>query len=221
MATPQVSAITPTHDATHLPALYDSLLRQTNDAWEWVVAPASDAERAVALRLGEQDRRVRVLPNFHSTSIGAIKRRAFDASATAWLLELDHDDLLADTCVERVLAAGGASPAFIYSDVVVFDQHKRTHGYSPAHGWETYEAKVNGKLSVVNRAFPATARALCEVYYIPDHVRVWHRDAYLARARRGLEGAGRRRPAHGHPHMAEPDRARSRRRGRGPALRHA
>lgn len=172
-----LSLFTPTHDATWLPAVYDSILRQTYTNWQWVILPNGKAvipQRILA------DPRVKIVPAAATRNIGSLKRLGCENCDGSAFIEMDHDDLLVPGNTLAIIAkliAGGAG--FVYSDVAAFRSHNfEPHTYGEDHGWESYPFKVYGHKLQASRNFPLTPRALCEVYYSPDHVRCWGRKAY-------------------------------------------
>jgi len=67
----------------------------------------------------------------------------------------------------------------MYSDTALFkDVDLAPVTFSEKFGWETYPIESFGATFVATAAFPLSARSLCEIFYAPDHVRAWRRDAY-------------------------------------------
>jgi len=97
-------------------------------------------------------------------------------------VELDHDDLLVPNTLRQVGERVDAGAGFVYSDFVEFQHdeagHVRNTTYHEDFGWETYPFTLYGRTLRAVRAFPADARSLCEIYYAPNHVRAWTREAY-------------------------------------------
>jgi len=174
-----LSVITPTHHPTWLDEAYRSLLYQDFDSWEWVLAP-NGIDSSIPRHIME-DPRVRVCEGAYSLhNIGAIKRYACDSSNGDAFIELDHDDALMPGSTLSTIAKHIADGAgFVYSDAAYF-RHPGfgAHKLGEAHDWINYPIRVYGRQLNAHRCFPLTPRCLCEVYYAPDHVRVWSRDAY-------------------------------------------
>src|SRR5436305_8665778 len=99
--TPRVTVFTPSHRGAHLDECLESLLRQTFTDWEWVVLLNGGAR----WRPASEDPRIRVEVDDELTGVGAAKRRACLLSRGEFLVELDHDDVLASTALERVVEA--------------------------------------------------------------------------------------------------------------------
>jgi glycosyltransferase involved in cell wall biosynthesis len=173
-----LSIFTPTNDPTHLFETYDSIKIQDYPHWEWVIVPNGDMSAPVPPEI-TQDERVRIVPDPGTDSIGALKLAACQACKGDAFIELDHDDLLVPGILAKIAAAIDGGAGFVYSDSAVFnDGTLKTWAYSPTHGWESYDLRVYDKPFKATRTFELSPRSLCEVYYAPDHVRVWSRKAY-------------------------------------------
>lgn len=182
----KLSVFTPTHLPEHLPEVYASLRRQRHDNWEWVLVPNGD--KAVIPDYMRSDERVKVVDGGqHLYNIGAIKRLACDNCSGDAFIEVDHDDLLfPGNSLCAIEAAFQSGAGFVFSDPAVFtygDKEKANYGkfaYAQSHGWLHYDVKVYGRSLLATKAFDPSPRSLCEIYYAPDHVRCWSREAYYA-----------------------------------------
>lgn len=175
----KVSIITPTHNAKWLGEAYASLQRQTYSDWEWIVLPNGGAKDLPDFS-GEP--RVRVIPVEGKLNIGGYKQRGFSEATGELLVELDHDDELAPFCLaELVDACRTEGPGFYYSDFCNFfdDGRGQSETYPNLHGWEDYEVEFRDATHRAIRAFSPSARALCDIWFAPNHVRAWHREAYF------------------------------------------
>ena len=165
------SIFTPTHDTKHLMETYETLLMQTYRDWEWVLVLNNGAVLPEVL----DDTRVRVIhaPSspWLSSSVGALKRFACERCLGEYLVELDHDDMLLRDALEKV---SKVDADFIYSDAASFRANGEYQLYDKAYGWEHYE---EGPFKV-NRSFPSNASSLREIFYAPDHIRVWKTETY-------------------------------------------
>ena len=166
------SVFTPTHDTLFLPETYRSLLAQTYGDWQWVVV----LNQGAVLPPEIDDGRVVVLQAPHwATGVGALKRFACDQCEGAYLVELDHDDLLLSDALYKIhKAIEKHAPGFLYSDAASLRGDGTFHLYGKDHGWEHYTQDT----MQINRSFEPTASSLREIFYAPDHVRVWKRDVY-------------------------------------------
>ena len=179
-----VSIFTPTHNPKHLPETHASLQKQPDVDWEWVITPNGPAIGNIPQSI-LADPRVRVVPNplkeGEKPLIGALKRFACDNCKGDVFVELDHDDMLMPGTLHKVAECVDKGAGFIFSDAAVFVDTKDMiwpMGYSEMYGWETYEVRVFGRDLLATRAFDVSPRSLSEVYYAPDHVRAWERNAY-------------------------------------------
>lgn len=175
-----ISVFTPTHRTDYLRDAHRCLQAQTHADWEWVIVPngglTSIPDDVAA------DPRVRVLPAPATLSgVGALKRFACEAARGAWLFELDHDDLLAPTALQRVAeAAGDADVGFVYSDFCNFRADGTCEVFDAKFGWESYPVRANGGEYTAMRAFAADASALSAIHFAPNHLRAWRADVYRA-----------------------------------------
>jgi hypothetical protein len=174
---PLLSLFTPTNNPKFLNEVYDSLQMQDYDNWEWVIGLNGDARDG---QLTISDPRIRLFKSeANSDKIGALKYEACNHCKGDAFIEMDHDDLLVPGALSQVAAAIADGAGFVYSDVAVFEEEDlSTWGYHTSHGWEHYPIEVYGKRFVATKMFDLHPRMLCEVYYAPDHVRVWSREAY-------------------------------------------
>jgi hypothetical protein len=131
---------------------------------------------------------VRVIPGAAGMdNVGAIKRFACDHCKGNAFIELDHDDVLVPgNTLSLLKSAFETGAGFAYSDTAVFRYKPgkpatfEPFTYAAAHGWQTYPVRVYGRQLQASRNFEITPRALCEIFYCPDHVRAWSREAYYA-----------------------------------------
>jgi glycosyltransferase involved in cell wall biosynthesis len=182
------SVFTPTHRPDHIADAHDSLVAQTCADWEWVIVPngpgAALPDRIV------RDPRVRVIAapdDVAARGVGALKRYACERCLGDYLVELDHDDLLVPEALARIAAAAQRTGAgFLYSDFANFRPDGSCEVFGSAYGWESYPVDCQGRRYTAMRAFEPDASALQLIYFAPNHVRVWSREAY---ARAGAHDA--------------------------------
>ena len=172
------SIFTPTHDAKHLLETYDSLLTQTFRDWEWVIVPNNGAILPKEL----DDTRIRIVTPplwVARLGVGGLKWFACQQSQGDYLVELDHDDRLLPLALERIdEAITTESPDFIYSDNARLEPDGGFELFGKEHGWENYHYRCDDKVYQVNSSFQVNAASLRAIFYAPDHIRVWKRDAY-------------------------------------------
>ena len=187
-----LSLITPTHNPKYLGEAYTSLKYQQGVNWEWVIAPNGKVKPDDIPSAIRQDNRVRIITggeNLHN--IGALKKFTCDNAHGDVFVEFDHDDMLMPgDSLEAVAKCAKNGAGFIYSDDAVFRQSSASRKnwgprgkfseftYSSMHGWESYPVKVFGRQLLASRCFEISPRSLCQIYYCPDHLRAWTRNAY-------------------------------------------
>jgi SAM-dependent methyltransferase len=166
------SIFTPTHDTKYLVDTYQSLLAQTYIDWEWVVVLNKGAMLPDAII----DPRVTTIRAPHwADGVGGLKRFACEQCKGYYLVELDHDDALLPEALQKISdAIDEHDPDFIYSDAVSLNEDGTCRMYGKEYGWEHYE---KGSMWI-NSSFEPTASSLREIFYAPDHVRVWKRSVY-------------------------------------------
>lgn len=176
--TMKLSLFTPTHDVRYLHQTYFSLRHQAWKDWEWLLVPNGGATIPDDIAA---DPRVRIARGAEwYSNVGALKRFACERCSGDVLIELDHDDVLVPgDSLDQIAAAAQAGAGFVYSDSAMFRGDKlQACNFSSEHGWESYPIEVYGRKLLATKPFPVTPRSLCEIYYAPDHVRAWTRDAY-------------------------------------------
>ena len=104
----KISLITPTHDFKYLNDLYDSIVEQTYSNWEWILYINGKGIHQKIPSIISNDPRVKVIVDkSNNHNIGYLKNRAFHAGTGDVLVEMDHDDLLVNTCLEKVALVFG------------------------------------------------------------------------------------------------------------------
>ncbi len=101
----------------YIEAAWETLKAQTLQDFEWVVLENHGGALPEHIK---EDPRVRVTRDpGNLQGIGAIKRRCCELATGDFLLELDHDDLLHETALEKAVLAL-ATADFAYSDTAEF-----------------------------------------------------------------------------------------------------
>lgn len=177
------SIITPTHKITEfLSELYSSICSQTYENWEWVLYLNNGSTRADIPEKIKNDDRVKIMESMIvSDSIGLIKKNAFLKGSGDILVEVDHDDLLHEECLEKLHTAFmDESIGFVYSDAVMYDQRGLDNKifFDRKNGWLNNWLQFRGDSYYWARSFEPTSRSLSYIWYAPDHVRAWRADAY-------------------------------------------
>lgn len=179
----KLSIITPTNNLKYIHELYDSILAQTHEDWEWILYLNGGLKRDDVLQNILDDPKVKVhfdLPCEQSKNVGYLKNRAFHLGTGDALLEMDHDDLLTPDCLAEVAAAFLEDPeiGFVYSDNAKLSD--TFVPYSPYYGWKHRPFSWKGKTYVSMDSFEADSGALSLIYYSPDHIRAWRRTTYVS-----------------------------------------
>jgi glycosyltransferase involved in cell wall biosynthesis len=177
------SIITPTHKITpYLEELYNSLVEQTYEDWEWVVYLNGSADIKKIDNQLKNDSRVRIIESgLTSNSIGFIKNKAFYAGQGDILVEVDHDDWLHENCLEKLAEAfSDDEVGFVYSNAILYDQRGQEEKlkYNALNGWNDDWVEYEGEEYYAPDTFKPTSRSLCYIWYAPDHVRAWRSSVY-------------------------------------------
>lgn len=176
-----ISLFTPTHDPSYLEEAHQSLLAQQDAPdWEWVIAPNNGAQLPASLKADPRVREVPVPDHIAQQGIGALKRFVCQACRGDVLFELDHDDVLAPTALAQVRAAVDAGAGFVYSDFCNFRADGTSQTYDAKFGWEQYPVEFRGHVHQAMRAFETDPSALHLIFFAPNHLRAWTREAYDA-----------------------------------------
>ncbi len=118
---PSVSIVMPVYRPRidEFEAAVASVLAQTSADWELVIVDDCSNDKALAASMAAlaADRRIRVVRQPRNGGISAATNAAIEASLGAWIMFLDHDDLLVDVAVEHMLAEARRTGArLLYSD---------------------------------------------------------------------------------------------------------
>ncbi|MWB97118.1 glycosyltransferase [Agromyces seonyuensis] len=178
---PRASVVTPSHDPRFLDAAAASLRTQTLEEWEWIVLLNGPAEWAPA----EPDERIRVIRHDRPVSgVGEAKRFANGYARGDVLVEFDHDDVLLPGALERVVETFEAHPeaSLVYSHAASIDSagDPLDVAYNQEMGWQYAETDVDGVHYRYPVSFPPTPHNVSYIWFAPNHVRAFRRDAYVA-----------------------------------------
>jgi O-antigen biosynthesis protein len=176
-----LSVFTPSHNTRFLDECYRSLAAQTHAEWEWIVmlnGPASDWSPPVP------DERVRVIRGRFPPKVGTAKRAACELCTGEILVEYDHDDLLASTCLEEVHHAFVEHPdaVFVFTDFAQIneDGSPNDHRFNLAMGWEYDEQIVDGARQLRCQSMKPYPHNVGYIWFAPNHVRAFRRSTYAA-----------------------------------------
>ncbi len=168
----KLSIITPTHNPKFLDDLKESIIKNTYQEWEWIVLLNNGAE----WRSG--DPRIKVLRSSQETvSVGSLKKEACSHATGEAIVEVDHDDLITDNCLEEVAKAfEDEYVGFVYSDNAKLAEDFKP--YDPFWGWEWYGYSYKGKRLYAMKSQPLTPARFGFIWFAPDHVRAWRKSVY-------------------------------------------
>jgi glycosyltransferase involved in cell wall biosynthesis len=177
------SLITPEHDPkniTFLLELYESILSQTYDNWEWVLYLNNKCQIKDIPEIIKSNEKVKIIRTDSTNSkIGMIKNQAFFAGTGDILVEVDHDDILTENCLEELYKAyQDESIGFVYSDDAILHMKDEFIPFQAEHGWTYKSFNWKGKELISMNSFKPTSQALSYIWYAPDHVRSWRKCVY-------------------------------------------
>lgn len=168
---------------------YYSLNNQSYNNWEWVIVDDSN-DRGVTWSTLESiakiDNRVKIYQFSKRTNgiIGEAKFRASSLCNGVVLVELDHDDLLTNDCLELIWKGYISHPecGFYYSDVCEYDfvnKYSYTYpdGFSFGFGFH-YETTINGVRYLPYNGIPINEITIRHIVGVPNHVRAWRSDVF-------------------------------------------
>ena len=199
---PKFSIFTPTYE-THsikIDRLYNSLIKQTVDDWEWVIMDDSASEYVwkKITKLAEKDYRVKPHRIFPLTegNIGMAKYRAATLCSGEWLVEVDHDDALISDCLEMISKASNfyKECGFIYTDCCELYDNGEFKSYDHGRDENWYGRPDNyycwgyaghtmvdadEKRYLAHHSPDINPRTIRFNIGMPNHARAWKRDLYF------------------------------------------
>lgn len=170
-----ISVYTPSNDFRWLPAAWESIKSQADGLdIEWVIVP-NGKTRNMGLSFAS-DPRIKVVPAPSGLGgVGALKMFAVEQCSGDVFVELDHDDELMPGCLEAIAEAMAGGGKKFFCSSTFESKADGTHNlYKEYWGWKHAQCD----LGPYNVAFDPTPRSLCEIFYTPNHVRAWSREAY-------------------------------------------
>ena len=184
-----ISVFSPMHGGhnQYVMDAYSGLASQTDNDWEWVIAPHDGAVLPPAIT---SDSRVKVFPYEGGVNdedgiprIGMLKRYCCERTRGDILVELDTDDILTSDCLHDVRHAVKRGAGFVYSNSAQFiDGSWLPRFYSEAFGWRHRPYRHEGlSLHVTlqeNIAWPPIPQSMRLIMWAPNHVRAWSKDCY-------------------------------------------
>lgn len=189
-----MSIFTPTHNPRYLAELWSTLEGQTYQNWEWILVLNNGAVLSRDLRGKlEDDGRVRILDaGSHNAGVGYLKNMACRDAKGEILFELDHDDLLFPTAVEKTVAAFAAHPeaSLVYSDTsqINTDGSANYDEWNKANGWKYETIDYSPPLRLGGNSYAQLYRCVSMqptphnvalIWFAPNHLRAFRAEAYL------------------------------------------
>ena len=202
LSKPKFSIFTPTYETNgkKIDRLYQSLLNQTIDDWEWVIMDDSTSEYAWRKlnQIAEKDFRVkphRMFP-LSDGNIGLAKHRAASLCEGEWLIEVDHDDSLISDCLDMISKASNfyKDAGFIYTDCCELYEDGEFKSYDPGRDGKWYGnpdnyycwgyaghtmVKADGREYLAHHCADINPRTIRFNIGMPNHARAWRRDIYF------------------------------------------
>lgn len=149
---PLISVYTGTYNTgNYLRDTYQSLREQTYPTWEWVVVDdhSEDGTWERLIEISKEDYRVRPFRSgMRLSKIGAVKDTATRLCKGAYLVELDHDDMLTDFALAEIKDAFEQNPdvGFVYSNCSNFFEDGTFHRFNDDFWKPRYrETEYRGK----------------------------------------------------------------------------
>lgn len=185
-----ISVFTPVYNTGNkLYRTYQSLVNQTYTEWEWIILNDSTDEKRTQNILDDissKDPRVKVfeLDKKSGGNIGYAKYMSCCFTRGFLLVELDHDDELVESCLERLKMASEAYPecGFFYSDCTLAFDDLSTYTFPEGWGWGygSFRKEVFREKEVYVMQSPRiNPKTIRHIISAPNHVRAWKRDTYF------------------------------------------
>lgn len=171
-----ISIFTPTNNTTWLKEAWDSLSDQSVN-FEWLIGVNGNADVSKI----PKDSRVKVIELGEWKGVGNAKRQLCYEASGDILLELDHDDILAEGALLEVENAfSDPEVGFVFTDFAEWvDPTGEPFVYGAQHGWEYYPCVIRGKHLLAMKSFEPSARSLCQILFAPNHIRAWRKSVYM------------------------------------------
>lgn len=168
----KLSIITPTNSTEHLEELRESIANNTHQDWEWVILLNNGAQYESI------DERIKVIRSTQETTfVGALKKEACHHATGEIIVEVDHDDLITEDCLEEIAKAfRDPGIGFVYSDNAKLAENFIP--YNPDFGWKHRTFNWKGRELISMDSQRLTPGRLGFIWYAPDHVRAWRKSVY-------------------------------------------
>jgi O-antigen biosynthesis protein len=175
---PRVTVFTATYRPTLLDECLQTLLRQGNGDWEWVIV----LNQGARWRPAPEDPRIRIVIDDALGGAGATKRLACSVALGEILVGLDDHDLLSSDALETVVGVFDAHPGigFVYSDTgrIREDGTSDRQHLALSEGWSCRDVNVDGRSLSVPDSMEPYPHNVSHPRYAPGHVRAFRRSVY-------------------------------------------
>jgi glycosyltransferase involved in cell wall biosynthesis len=178
------SIITPEHQKKNIPfllELYETIQNQTYDNWEWILYLNGNCKFTDIPNEIRENKKVKIFNGTTSSNVGLIKKEAFSLGKGDILVEVDHDDLLHEECLEELNKAyQDQEIGFVYSEDLLYDMRGDEYKipWNTDNGWTFKWVNFRGEDFMKIDAFPPSSHTLGIIWYAPDHVRSWRTNVY-------------------------------------------
>jgi len=169
----KLSIFTPTHNTKYLKDLERTILSQSHEDWEWVILLNNGAEYESV------DDRIKVFESkINSDKVGALKKEACSYCTGEVLVEVDHDDLITNNCLEELNKAftDNLNVGFVFSNNAKLSESFIP--YNPVYGWSYKIFKYDNRDLISMNSMPLTPYRMSYIWFEPDHVRAWRKSVY-------------------------------------------
>lgn len=190
---PLVSIFTPTHNPRYLAESWMTVVAQTYQNFEWIIALNNGARLPDRLvKEFEDDGRVRVLDFGENTGgVGKIKHFCCREATGEIFFELDHDDLLTPDALEKTVAAFAANPdcSLVYSDTAQInaDGSPNYEEWNLANGWKYEHLNFDPPRQIGGTSYKTLYRCITFeptphnaslIWFAPNHLRAFRAETY-------------------------------------------
>lgn len=178
------SIITPEHSKKNIPflmELYETIKAQTYNNWEWILYLNGNCKISHLPQELKDDNRIKIINGITNPNVGFIKNKAFNLGTGDILVEVDHDDLLSEDCLEELNKAFQDSEVgFAYSEDLLYDMRGEQYKipWNPENGWTYKWMEFRNEQFIKIDMFPPTSHSIGIIWYAPDHVRAWRKSFY-------------------------------------------
>jgi hypothetical protein len=155
-----------------------SLLAQTYEDWEWLVALNQGARWKPPV----EDPRLRLFTKDELSGVGAGKQYACSMAAGEFLVELDHDDELRSDALELIVDTfdSHSEVGLVFSNFAQINEDGSADDtrFDERNGWVYDEATVDRRWVLQCHALEAYPHNVSYIWFAPNHVRAFRRSIY-------------------------------------------